>query len=149
MSPNELFEVMRGSNAQIATLFAEVITINFAMVVAVYYFLNRANVRLKLLAFLFYAIGMLLFMGLMLLETNVRRGALEALTAMPQDQLALPVRKLVAASNSPVGELTSLFANIAYWLLWAGVAYLLFIWRRDETPAGAQKQKEGKKDEQG
>lgn len=140
MDPNALFEVLRGSNAQIATLFAEVITINFAMVVATHYFLNRANLRLKLLAFLFYAIGMLLFMGLMLLETNARRGALEALAALPQDSLALPIRKVVAASMSPVGELTSLFANIAYWLLWAGVAYLLFIWRRDETPAPEKKE---------
>lgn len=40
-------------------LFAQIITINFAVVVAIYYFLDRAPILFRLAAFAFYAIGML------------------------------------------------------------------------------------------
>jgi hypothetical protein len=40
MSESELGEIIRDSNVQYASLFAQMVTINFAMIVAIYWCLN-------------------------------------------------------------------------------------------------------------
>src|ERR1041385_1238230 len=53
MNPLDLLTLIRSCDQQIAALFEEMITISFAMIVAIYYFLNRAKFTLKAFAFLF------------------------------------------------------------------------------------------------
>src|SRR5947209_20476258 len=48
MGESELIGIIRDSNVQYASLFGQMITINFAMIVAIYYFLHRASVKLRL-----------------------------------------------------------------------------------------------------
>ena len=72
MGESELLGIVRDCNVQYATLFGQMITINFAMIVAIYYFLHRASVKLKLAAFLFYLIGMLSLVGLILTQANIK-----------------------------------------------------------------------------
>lgn len=136
MSEVELVALIRGCNAEIATLLTDVITINFAMIVAIFYFLNRARLPMKLFAFLVYCVGMTVFLGLLLFESNVRIGALDALRALDGTTLARPTLHLLAVSDSWIASLTHFVMNGAYWLLWLGVAFLLFIWERQaEAPA--------------
>ena len=49
MGESELIGIIRDSNVQYASLFGQMITINFAMIVAIYYFLHRASVSLNCL----------------------------------------------------------------------------------------------------
>ena len=60
MGETELIGMIRDVNAQYAVLFGQIITINFAMIVAIYYFLHRASLSFRCAAFGFYPIGMLL-----------------------------------------------------------------------------------------
>ncbi len=128
MSEAELFEVVRSANAQIAALYGQVISINFAMVVAIYYFLNKSKLTMKLLGFLIYLIGMLMFIGLMLEESNIKRVALNALGALPEPSSA--TQGLLALQSSWLFQTTAVFLNLGLWALMASIIFLLFIWRR-------------------
>ena len=45
------------------------------MVIAIYYFLHQAGIRMKIFAFAIYTCGMLAYLGMMLLESGVIMGA--------------------------------------------------------------------------
>ena len=54
MSEIDLFNLARATTAVEIGYFTQMITINFAMIVAIYYFLNQANLPMKILAFIAY-----------------------------------------------------------------------------------------------
>lgn len=134
MSETELLSLGAASYEAIAGLFGQIITITFAMVVAIYYFLNRSPLLLKIFAFLAYMIGMLMYFGLMLIQSNVRAGIVPALKALPLEKLSLPARHYIAVSESFVATTTSAFMNIAFHVLWIGVFYLTFFWKKAAGP---------------
>jgi hypothetical protein len=45
------------------------------MVVAIYYFLHQAGIRMKVFAFTIYTCGMLAYLGMMLMESGVGVGS--------------------------------------------------------------------------
>jgi hypothetical protein len=83
MSELDLFNLSRSISQNEISLFTQVITINFAMVVGLYYFLHRALTAMKVFAFAVYLVGMLLFLGKMLLETSVAFEAQREMKALP------------------------------------------------------------------
>ncbi len=103
------------------------ITINFAMVVAIYYFLHGAKMALKLFTFFAYTVGMLVLLGEMLMEANVKQGVLEALESLPREQLSRPSVHYLAVYHSWVRDVTSVTFNLSVWLFWLGILYLLFL----------------------
>lgn len=126
----DLLALVRSTDQQIAALFGQMISITFAMIAGIYYFLNRARVQLKIFAFICYGVGMLAFFGMMLRESNIKRVALEAIEAMPATQRSTIVEGLHQLSLSWLFEDTSLFLNAAHYVLWISVIYLLFFWKR-------------------
>jgi hypothetical protein len=131
MGETELIGMIRDVNAQYAVLFAQIITINFAMIVAIYYFLHRAPLLFRIAAFGFYAIGMLALIGLMLEQANFKTAALKALATIPPPQRSKIAGALLDIQGSWLGRFTSLFLDISIWVLFVVVAYLLFVWRGD------------------
>lgn len=129
MTEVELLGIIRDVNAQYATLFAQVITINFAMVVAIYYFLHRARLPLRLAAFACYAIGMLSLIGLMLQQANFKQLAIDALEALPPEQLSSVSKGFLLLRHNLLFVGTGLFLNTALWILFAVIAWLLFRWK--------------------
>ena len=131
MGETELIGMIRDVNAQYAVLFGQIITINFAMIVAIYYFLHRSALLFRIAAFAFYAIGMLALIGLMLEQANYKNQALIALRALPAGQRSAVTDSLLALNQSWLAQATSFFLNASLWVLFAVVAYLLFWWRGD------------------
>jgi hypothetical protein len=129
MGEAELFTIISEAQAQIAGLFGQIISINFAMIVGIYYFLRRGSLGLRSFAYIVYLIGMFRFLGLMLIQSNVVVGALEGLRARPFDHLSRPAQRLLAVSDSWVGIGSKVIGNIAFWVLLIGVTYLLFFWK--------------------
>lgn len=129
MSELELLDLARSTTQNQVAWFAQVITINFAMVVAIYYFLNGAKPALKLFAFIAYSVGMLVLLGEMLVEANVKVGALEALRALPAEQLSRPTVRYLTVNDSFVALTTQITFNLSFWVLWLGIFYLLFFWK--------------------
>jgi hypothetical protein len=130
MSELELMSLARSVTANELTWFGEMITVNFAMIVAIYYFLSQARLTLKVFSFLLYSLGILVFFGEMVIEGNIKFAVMNALRALPADRLSLPTQAYLAVSASWVGSVTSLVFNSSFWLLWFGVFYLLFFGKR-------------------
>jgi hypothetical protein len=126
----DLLNLARSTTEHEVAWFGQMITINFAMVVAIYYFLHGAKMVLKLFTFFAYTVGMLVLLGEMLMETNVKAGVIEALRALPQEHLSRPSVHYLAVYDSWVRAVTSLTFNLSVWLFWLGIFYLLFFWRR-------------------
>ncbi|HEX4534430.1 MAG TPA: hypothetical protein VH000_09375 [Rhizomicrobium sp.] len=132
MNQHDYLELARECGQNIGGDLAQLLTITFAMVIAIYYFLHQAGMRMKIFAFALYAMGMLIYLGMMLTESIVRGGAIVALRAIPQKEQSMPVQMYLAISQSWVSVLESVLLNVAYWVLWIGVAYLLFFWKRPD-----------------
>jgi len=131
MGETELIGMIRDVDAQYGVLFGEVITINFAMIVAIYYFLHRASLIFRVAAFGFYAIGMLAFVGLSLEQSNFKAQALIALAALPPGRHSALTDSILAMHRSWLFYATSFFLNASIWVLFAVIFYLLFLWRGD------------------
>jgi len=130
MGEVDLINLGRQTTANEVSWFAQIITINFAMVVGVYYFLHRAHLGMKLFAFLAYTIGMLLYLGEMAEESSMRATVLIVLSRVPHP---LPItQEYLGLAASWLGITTTVLFNGAIWVLWAGMLYLLFFWRRGE-----------------
>lgn len=128
MSELDLLNFARSTLQNEIGLFTQVITITFAMIVGIYYFLNQARFMMKLFAFTAYMIGTLLFLGEMLLETNMRVEAMTELEQLPH-RTAI-VQRYVELYGSWLNTATSLLFNGAFWLLCLGIFYLLFFWKK-------------------
>jgi hypothetical protein len=136
MGESELIGMIRDVDAQYAVLFGQVITINFAMIVAIYYFLHRASLLFRIAAFGFYAIGMFALIGLMLQQANFKSQALNALAALPAEKHTQIALSMLALHRSWLFQTSSFFLNASIWVLFAVVAYLLFAWRGDPEGRG-------------
>jgi hypothetical protein len=135
MNETDLLNLGRSITANEVSWLGQVITINFAMVVGIYYFLNRAGLALKVFAFIAYLLGMLLYLGEMLIESGVKRQVLLSLQSM--HKLSPIGQTYIGINASWLGMLTVVLFNGAFWLLAIGVFYLLFFWRRSvHEPAG-------------
>lgn len=130
MSQLDLLTVARSCGQNISNDFAQVITITFAMVVAIYYFLHQAGIRMKLFAFTIYTCGMLAYLGMMLMESGVGLGAQQALSAIPVTAQDLPTQSYLGLRSSWVGTTSTILLNLVYWVLWLGTGYLLFFWKK-------------------
>ena len=130
MSELELLNLARSTTEHEVTWFAQMITINFAMVVAIYYFLHGANLTLKRFTFFAYTVGMLVLLGEMLVETNVKEGVIESMRALPMEHLSRPTVRYLVVYDSWLSLLTRITFNLSVWLLLFGVFYLLFLWKR-------------------
>jgi hypothetical protein len=131
MGETELIGMIRDVNAQYAVLFGQIITINFAMIVAIYYFLHRSSLLFRIAAFGFYAIGMLALIGLLLEQANFKLQALIALRALPAGKRSQIADSILAVNQSWLAHATSFFLDASLWVLFAMIVYLLFWWRGD------------------
>ena len=128
MSEIDLFNLARATTAVEIGYFTQMITINFAMIVAIYYFLNQANLPMKILAFIAYLIGMALFFGVMLFETNIKVTVLDLMREVPHP--AILTQRYIELQGSWLGIATAVVLNSAIWILVLGVFYLLFFWKK-------------------
>jgi hypothetical protein len=137
MTELDLLNLARSATQNEVSWFAQMITVNFAMVVAIYYFLSQARIGLKIFVFVAYTIGMMVFLGEMLIEANLKSAALAALKALPAASLARPTAQYVGVSASWLGVGTSAVFTSASFVLWLGILYLLFFWKKSaHEPAG-------------
>lgn len=131
MSEQDLLGLARSVTANEVAWFGQIVTINFAMIVGIYYFLNRAQIALKVFAFGVYLVGMLLYLGEMLVESSVKVVVLKSLTELPHPSNI--VQAYLGVYGSWLGILTAVLFNGAFWLMAIGVFYLLFFWKEKRS----------------
>ncbi len=93
---------------------------------------------MKIFAFLVYSMGMAMYFLLMVGEGNVALGAIEGLQALPQATLSRPTAHYLAVDASWLHTATLALLNGAFFVLWLGVFFLLFFWRKPAGPAHEQ-----------
>jgi hypothetical protein len=135
MTEIELIQLIQQVQEQYASLFGQIISINFAMVVAIWFFLHRARMTFRIAAFGFYLLGMLTFIGLMLVQANVKNTALAGLRAIPPGQRSQFSAHWLALQDEGLFHLVPLFQNASMWVLIAVTGYLLFFWKGASEPA--------------
>jgi len=131
VSELDLLNLARSTTEHQVTWFAQMITINFGMVVAIYYFLHGAKLALKIFTFFAYSVGMMVLLGEMLVEANIKEGVNEALRALPAEHLSRPIMRYLAVYDSWLTLTTRITFNLSIWLFWFAMCYLLFFWKRD------------------
>lgn len=130
MSETDLLTLAHAYNDSITGAFGQIVTITFAMIVAIYYFLNEAKFGLKVFAYLIYSVGMFLYFGLMVVSSNVVVGIYEALKALPGDHVSRPTAHFIAVKDSWVASVEAVLITGGFWVLWLGTAWLLFVWKK-------------------
>ena len=128
MTELDLLTLGRSITTNEVSLFSQIIAITFAMIVAIYYFLNQARLAIKIFAFCAYMVGGLLFLGEMLLETNLKFSVLQVMRAMPHPSPVL--QEYIGLNDTWLSITTRVLFNGAIWVLWIGVFYLLFFWKK-------------------
>ena len=132
MTELDLLNLAHAEGDDIMSAFGQIVTITFAMVIGIYYFLNEAKIGLKLFSYLIYTVGMFLYFGQMITHSNVLVGVIEALHALPQDHVSRPTGYYLAVNDSWVRTLESGLITGGFWVLWLSIAYLLFVWKKSD-----------------
>ena len=128
MSELDLLNLARATTQDEVTWFTQMITITFAMVVAAYYFLHQADLPTRIAAFLAYLVGMLIFWGEMLIESNLKGATMAALNALPH--LGTVASNYVGVNEGWLGHTVAIVFSASFWVLWGGVFYLVFFWKK-------------------
>ncbi len=132
MSELDLIQLLETGRAQLAALIGQTIALNFAMVIGIYYFLNRAGLVLKWASFVLYSLGSFMFFGFMITQSNGIVAARTALRELPVEGLSPVGQAQLAFSDSPISDIITLITNLAIWALGLIVIYLLFFWKKTE-----------------
>ncbi|MGD0141545.1 MAG: hypothetical protein ABSC92_00135 [Rhizomicrobium sp.] len=135
MTELELLNLARSTTSNEVSMFGEVIAINFAMVVAIYYFLHQARLAIRIFAFVAYTFGAFLYLSQMLVEANIKVTVFAALKALPARSLSEISKHYLEVNDSWLGYVAAFAFNGAFYILWLGVFYLLFFWKKHETVA--------------
>jgi len=135
MSELDLLNLARAATQNEVTWFTQMITITFAMVVAVYYFLHQADLLTRIVAFAAYLVGMLIFWGEMLIESNLKFAIMTTLKALPH--LGLVTQNYIGVSESWLGTTVAIVFSASFWVLWGGTFYLVFFWKKAIRERGA------------
>lgn len=128
------------SNAQTAIL-AQVISLHFALIVAVFYFLHRSGVVMKLAVFVLYTLGYALYFGL-LHNLSIRVIAARADLQRMRDatgKVSNIADTVLYTASSEYWNWVSVVAITALAALWFGAVYFVFVWKphpaRQPVPA--------------
>ena len=130
MSEAELLELYAMSKAQLDQSFAQLIALSSALIVAIYYFLHRSGIWLKIAVFVLYAIGWYVLVMSAVSTGGLMQGVVADLAAIQNAGNAS------AATTSLLNQLRSganivylVAANAANFLLLIGAFIFLFFWK--------------------
>lgn len=132
MTEYQIILIIESATAQIVILIGQIIAINFAMMVAIYYFLNKAGWAIKIAAFILYTLGSSMFLLLAVREAIIAAAGGDALEEQEADTLSPVAQAMLAHGESPNALMLTILINTSIWAMWLGVFYLLFFWKRGE-----------------
>ncbi len=108
------------------------ITLNFAMFGASYYYLNHTTNGIKFLTFTLHTLGYIVLAGLFHLHTDTLVGLRYDLKASGFDSFA--ARAWMSQQNDFAVRVIDWALVSASVFLWLGTAYLVFVWRCPPRP---------------
>lgn len=134
MSEAEILMLLDKYTEQQTQLIIQVVSLHFALMVAVFYFLHRSGLVMKLAVFVLYTLGNSLFLGLIYQLSLRSVAAREDLIALQQGGAELSaISQVVLNSLQPYTNVVSIIANVSFVALWIGAIYFLFFWKKREA----------------
>lgn len=131
MTEAEILQLLENYTEQQTQLIIQVVSLHFALVVAVFYFLHRSGWIMKLAIFALYTLGNSLFLGLIYNLSIKVVAAREDLRAIEAGGATLSaISHTVLENLTPYVNVVSAIANISFVALWIGAVYFLFFWKR-------------------
>lgn len=133
MSEAEILQGVLLARTQLDTTLTQTISITFALIVAVYYFVHRSSILIKLFVLGLYIIGWLTFMVSGILTADHLNGLLKALSSLAQEtEISVAGSAILKSLQSTTYSLFLIMANIVNFIVLFGVIGLLFFWKKPE-----------------
>ncbi len=132
MSELDLMQLLQEGRAQLTMLVGQIIVINFAMVIGINYFLNRAGLVLKWASFILYLLGMFMYGGFSIVQSIGVVGTFTALRELPAEELSPVGQAQLAFADSPISDIINIIINLPMLAMMLIVIYLLFFWKKIE-----------------
>ncbi|MEM9897919.1 MAG: hypothetical protein AAF742_00915 [Pseudomonadota bacterium] len=130
MTEIEMIQIVQGAIAQVTLIFGQITTITFAMVVAIFYFLNTAPLGLKIASFMLYTIGILTYFLLAVRQSAVASAVSNFYKEKPVEEIGPVILAMRDFGESTTSLVMNITMNFSAFALWAGVLYLLFFWKK-------------------
>jgi hypothetical protein len=134
MSEAEILSLLENYTEQQTQLIIQVVSLHFALVVGVFYFLHRSGLAMKFAVFALYTLGNALFLGLIYnLSLKVVASRHDLIELQENGVELSAISQTVLNSLQPFTNVTSIIANISFVALWIGAIYFLFFWKKREA----------------
>ncbi len=131
MSEHEILQLLQSYDDAQQNSIAQVISLHFVMIAAVFYFLHRSGLIMKLAVFVLYALGNAMYVALMYNVSHRIIGARQELAALAGSETASPITEAVLRNTGEAWSNTqAVITNVSFLALWLGTTYLLFFWKR-------------------
>jgi len=133
MTEAEIVQTLFSSIEAVMSLFSTFLGIVFAYVAGLYFFLNRAPVLLKLLAYGLLSIGLAFVGAAALMQQRLQEQLLSASANLPTPTISLDALRNPMVQPLPLGlsfyELGIAIAWVAALGMYLGLGYMTFVYR--------------------
>lgn len=131
MSEHDALELLLAIEESQRGMIAQVISLHLVMVAAVFYFLHRSGLGMKIAVFVLYALGNAMYVTMVYNASVKLVGAREQLAALRELGPVSPITNAVLVSAGPSWTNTAaVVGNVSFLALWLGTIYFLFFWKR-------------------
>lgn len=133
MSEADILELLQGYDSAQQNMLAQLISLHLVVFAAVFYFLHRSGITMKVAVFALYVLGNAMFVAFMYNASAQVIGAREHLAALAA---AGDISPITAATLRTTGQSWSnaaaMITNFSILVLWLGTTYFLFLWKRPQ-----------------
>ncbi|MEM6748688.1 MAG: hypothetical protein AAF608_14825 [Pseudomonadota bacterium] len=130
MTEAELIEIYGTARTQLDAAITQLIALNFALIIGVYYFLHRANIPMKLSVFLIYLFGWITFGSSATFSGEQIEGAAQDLVALRETgPVSISTEKLLSAWSSTGAIIYLIALNAVNLMLVISAIFVLFFWK--------------------
>jgi len=130
MSEYEILDLYASATADQTAIVGLLISLHFAMIVGIFYFLHRSGIAMKLAILILYTLGYALLFGLMFNQSAVVYGASRDLVVLTESGARLSGAGYAALQQASDTSWVNIVATIALVSLWLGTVFFLFFWKR-------------------
>jgi hypothetical protein len=130
MSEYEILDLHAAATADQTAIIGLIISLHFAMIVGIFYFLHRSGAAMKVAILVLYTLGYALLLGLMFNQGTIVYGASRDLIALTQNGDRLSGIGYAALQQARNDALVNIIASVAMLTLWFGTIFFLFFRKR-------------------
>jgi hypothetical protein len=130
MSEYEILDLYASATADQTAIIGLLISLHFAMIVGIFYFLHRSGWAMKAAILVLYTLGYALLIGLMFNQSAMVFGASRDLIALTEAGSRLTGVGYTALQQASDESWVNIVATVALLALWFGTVFFLFFWKR-------------------